>query len=120
MGLLNAQTVSVYYLFKLCYENVCVVFTVTVIHAYRATMSSFWRKGDMCIYKLMTEEEPVQIGDQREPSVSTMLLNFSNEFDPYDALSTPLYQTATFKQVNFRTLILLRYFFSAQNYREIS
>ncbi|KAL6540676.1 hypothetical protein OROMI_024559 [Orobanche minor] len=33
-----------------------------------------------------------------ESSVSTMLMNFSNEFDPYDALSTPLYQTATFKQ----------------------
>ncbi|CAA3013437.1 cystathionine beta-lyase, chloroplastic-like isoform X2 [Olea europaea var. sylvestris] len=33
-----------------------------------------------------------------EPSVSTMLMNFGNEFDPYDALSTPLYQTATFKQ----------------------
>lgn len=36
-----------------------------------------------------------------EPSVSTMLMNFGNEFDPYDALSTPLYQTATFKQVIF-------------------
>nr|DAD29365.1 TPA_asm: hypothetical protein HUJ06_030833 [Nelumbo nucifera] len=34
----------------------------------------------------------------KEPSVSTMLLNFGNSFDPYDALSTPLYQTATFKQ----------------------
>lgn len=64
----------------------------------------------ICLYKLMTEEEPVQITDQREPSVSTMLMNFSNEFDPYDALSTPLYQTATFKQVNFTTLILLRSF----------
>lgn len=26
-------------------------------------------------------------------------MNFDNEFDPYEALSTPLYQTATFKQV---------------------
>ncbi|CAI9095922.1 OLC1v1031960C1 [Oldenlandia corymbosa var. corymbosa] len=34
----------------------------------------------------------------REPSVSTMLMNFANEFDPYDSMSTPLYQTATFKQ----------------------
>lgn len=34
----------------------------------------------------------------KEPSVSTVLLNFENEFDPYAALSTPLYQTATFKQ----------------------
>ncbi|CAI9090057.1 OLC1v1024746C1 [Oldenlandia corymbosa var. corymbosa] len=33
-----------------------------------------------------------------EPSVSTVLMNFTNEFDPYDALSTPLYQTSTFKQ----------------------
>ncbi|KAM7505306.1 hypothetical protein LguiB_004210 [Lonicera macranthoides] len=34
----------------------------------------------------------------KEPSVSTMLMNFGNSFDPYDAMSTPLYQTATFKQ----------------------
>ncbi|KAA8517236.1 hypothetical protein F0562_017510 [Nyssa sinensis] len=34
----------------------------------------------------------------KEPSISTMLMNFENKFDPYDALSTPLYQTATFKQ----------------------
>uniref|UniRef100_A0A7N0UT12 Cystathionine beta-lyase, chloroplastic n=1 Tax=Kalanchoe fedtschenkoi TaxID=63787 RepID=A0A7N0UT12_KALFE len=33
-----------------------------------------------------------------QPSVSTLLMNFDNEFDPYDAVSTPLYQTATFKQ----------------------
>lgn len=48
----------------------------------------------------MTEEEIVQTSRQVEPSVSTMLMNFSNDFDPYEALSTPLYQTATFKQVN--------------------
>ncbi|KAE9465890.1 hypothetical protein C3L33_02198, partial [Rhododendron williamsianum] len=35
---------------------------------------------------------------EKEPSVSTMLLNFENKFDPFHALSTPLYQTATFKQ----------------------
>ncbi|XP_057873948.1 cystathionine beta-lyase, chloroplastic isoform X2 [Cryptomeria japonica] len=35
---------------------------------------------------------------KKELSVSTVLMNFSNSFDPYDALSTPLYQTATFKQ----------------------
>ncbi|KAJ1382134.1 Pyridoxal phosphate-dependent transferase, major domain, partial [Sesbania bispinosa] len=34
----------------------------------------------------------------REPSISTMVMNFENKFDPYDAVSTPLYQTATFKQ----------------------
>ncbi|KAF7819111.1 cystathionine beta-lyase, chloroplastic [Senna tora] len=34
----------------------------------------------------------------REPSISTTLMNFDNEFDPYGAVSTPLYQTATFKQ----------------------
>nr|XP_033517487.1 cystathionine beta-lyase, chloroplastic-like isoform X1 [Nicotiana tomentosiformis] len=42
-----------------------------------------------------TELPDIEIG---EPSVSTMLMNFSNEFDPYDAMSTPLYQTSTFKQ----------------------
>lgn len=35
----------------------------------------------------------------KEPSVSTILMNFENKFDPYGAMSTPLYQTATFKQV---------------------
>ncbi|KAG2687319.1 hypothetical protein I3760_09G045800 [Carya illinoinensis] len=35
---------------------------------------------------------------QLEPSISTMVLNFENKFDPYEAISTPLYQTATFKQ----------------------
>lgn len=38
---------------------------------------------------------------EEEPNVSTMLLNFANEFDTFEALSTPLYQTATFKQVHF-------------------
>lgn len=27
-----------------------------------------------------------------------MLMNFESKFDPYGAMSTPLYQTATFKQ----------------------
>ncbi|XP_009606663.1 cystathionine beta-lyase, chloroplastic isoform X1 [Nicotiana tomentosiformis] len=40
----------------------------------------------------------VEAREAKEPSVSTMLMNFSNEFDPYGALSTPLYQTSTFKQ----------------------
>ncbi|XAR68430.1 Cystathionine beta-lyase [Bertholletia excelsa] len=35
---------------------------------------------------------------EKETSISTMLLNFESKFDPYCALSTPLYQTATFKQ----------------------
>lgn len=34
----------------------------------------------------------------REPSISTMVMNFENKFDPYGAVSMPLYQTATFKQ----------------------
>ncbi|CAI9765632.1 unnamed protein product [Fraxinus pennsylvanica] len=44
------------------------------------------------------ETEVMELSVPGEPSVSTMLINFGNEFDPYDALSTPLYQTATFKQ----------------------
>nr|XP_043611297.1 cystathionine beta-lyase, chloroplastic-like [Erigeron canadensis] len=36
--------------------------------------------------------------DIKEPSVSTILMNFGSNFDPYGAMSTPLYQTATFKQ----------------------
>ncbi|XP_057538021.1 cystathionine beta-lyase, chloroplastic [Amaranthus tricolor] len=34
----------------------------------------------------------------KEPSVATMLMNFDSSFDPYGSMSTPLYQTATFKQ----------------------
>ncbi|KAI6696901.1 hypothetical protein NL676_017020 [Syzygium grande] len=34
----------------------------------------------------------------KEPGVSTLLMNFENKFDPYGAISTPIYQTATFKQ----------------------
>lgn len=36
---------------------------------------------------------------EKEPSVSTKLMNFNNSFDPFGAISTPLYQTSTFKQV---------------------
>ncbi|XBI35912.1 hypothetical protein VPH35_121525 [Triticum aestivum] len=35
---------------------------------------------------------------RKEPSVATILTSFENSFDNYGALSTPLYQTATFKQ----------------------
>lgn len=31
--------------------------------------------------------------------MATLLTSFENSFDKYEALSTPLYQTATFKQV---------------------
>lgn len=36
---------------------------------------------------------------KEEASVSTLLVNLDNKFDPFEAMSTPLYQTATFKQV---------------------
>lgn len=36
---------------------------------------------------------------REEASVATLLMNLDNKFDPFDAMSTPLYQTATFKQV---------------------
>nr|BAN57423.2 mimosinase [Mimosa pudica] len=32
-----------------------------------------------------------------EPSLSTVLVNYSADWDPYNATSTPIYQTATFK-----------------------
>ncbi|KAF9591635.1 hypothetical protein IFM89_005216 [Coptis chinensis] len=46
-----------------------------------------------CSLNDMEKEE-----ENRELSVSTILMNFDTSFDPYGALSTPLYQTATFKQ----------------------
>ncbi|KAM7258236.1 hypothetical protein ACFE04_013977 [Oxalis oulophora] len=36
--------------------------------------------------------------ETKEPSVATLLMNADNDFDPYHATNTPLYQTATFKQ----------------------
>ncbi|WMV52719.1 hypothetical protein MTR67_046104 [Solanum verrucosum] len=56
-----------------------------------------------CMDEMGTMELPprVEAREAKEPSVSTMLMNFSNDFDPYGALSTPLYQTSTFKQVSF-------------------
>ncbi|CAL5207233.1 unnamed protein product [Lathyrus oleraceus] len=47
---------------------------------------------DGVVAECLSEEE------LREPSVSTMVMNFESKFDPYGAVSTPLYQTATFKQ----------------------
>lgn len=44
------------------------------------------------IAECLNELEPT------EPSISTILMNFENKFDPFGAISTPLYQTATFKQ----------------------
>ncbi|KAL4292098.1 hypothetical protein GQ457_14G022520 [Hibiscus cannabinus] len=37
--------------------------------------------------------------EDQEPSVSTLLVNIDSMFDPYGAMTTPLYQTATFKQL---------------------
>ncbi|CAL0326600.1 unnamed protein product [Lupinus luteus] len=47
--------------------------------------------------ELLNEEVFVE-EEVREPDISTMVMNFENKFDPYGAVSTPLYQTATFKQ----------------------
>ena len=48
------------------------------------------------------------INVKEEASVATLLMNLDNKFDPFDAMSTPLYQTATFKQVlNFDNVLLL-------------
>lgn len=46
------------------------------------------------IFQLLFAEEQTY-----EPGLSTVVMNFENEFDPYEAVSTPIYQTATFKQV---------------------
>ncbi|CAL9150863.1 cystathionine beta-lyase, chloroplastic-like [Musa acuminata AAA Group] len=48
---------------------------------------------------LSSESELVE----REPSVATILTGFGNSFDPYGAMSTPLYQTSTFKQPSATT-----------------
>ncbi|XP_073052243.1 cystathionine beta-lyase, chloroplastic-like isoform X2 [Primulina eburnea] len=50
------------------------------------------------IAECSNEKETMDMREQSELSISTLLMHFANEFDPYGALSTPLYQTATFKQ----------------------
>lgn len=42
--------------------------------------------------------DPLTEMEVKEPSISTMLINYENKSDPFDAVSPPLYQTATFKQ----------------------
>ncbi|CAN1337366.1 Cystathionine beta-lyase, chloroplastic [Linum perenne] len=57
------------------------------------------KETDLSISRLVDPvTESLKESDVREPSVSTLLMNFENKFDPYDAMSVPLYQTATFKQ----------------------
>ncbi|KAK8609568.1 hypothetical protein V6N13_062013 [Hibiscus sabdariffa] len=46
--------------------------------------------------------------ENQEPSVSTLLVNIDSKFDPYGAMSTPLYQTATFKQFDLFAEFLAR------------
>ncbi|KAK8987081.1 hypothetical protein V6N11_055412 [Hibiscus sabdariffa] len=48
-------------------------------------------------------QQQLDVEDQ-EPSLSTLLVNIDSEFDPYGAMSTPLYQTATFKQISLLNL----------------
>ncbi|KAK4253970.1 hypothetical protein QN277_009410 [Acacia crassicarpa] len=43
---------------------------------------------------------PTSENQTREPSMSTVLVNYHNDFDPYKATSTPIYQTATFKMTS--------------------
>ncbi|KAH7665514.1 Cystathionine beta-lyase protein [Dioscorea alata] len=59
--------------------------------------------GAASVKEIATGLEEPSIGsdlEEREPSVATILTNFTNDFDPYLATSTPLYQTATFKQLS--------------------
>jgi len=48
----------------------------------------------------------------KEPSISTLLMNFDSSFDPYGAMSTPLYQTATFKQASCECPYVVLYLFA--------
>ncbi|CAH9105436.1 unnamed protein product [Cuscuta epithymum] len=57
-----------------------------------AFISSVAESMDMEGKAMVEQVEP------KDPSFSTILMNFGDDSDPYDAMSTPLYQTATFKQ----------------------
>jgi hypothetical protein len=50
-----------------------------------------------------------------------MVMNFENKFDPYGAVSAPLYQTATFKQVKLTSRERILFMFDSmlrKNYFE--
>ncbi|XVF56266.1 hypothetical protein PTKIN_Ptkin06aG0105300 [Pterospermum kingtungense] len=69
--------------------------------------------GDMdAAASLLVDSLPdcsTELGDEeKEPSISTLLMNFDSKFDPYGAMSTPLYQTATFKQVSLLEYVCLQ------------
>lgn len=55
--------------------------------------------ADTSVASPMAEVNVVKDGEAGEPGISTILMNLTDDFDPYDALSASLYQTATFKQV---------------------
>ncbi|XP_052110851.1 protein EI24 homolog isoform X2 [Arachis duranensis] len=38
-------------------------------------------------------------GEILDPNISILVMNFENESDPFGAISNPLYQTTTFKQL---------------------
>eukprot|EP00897_Mesotaenium_endlicherianum_P004979 jgi/Mesen1/4509/ME000023S03881 len=74
-----------------------------------------WQPSDgvMIPYAVLAESGEVEVEDASgtdisvpaseegvELAVSTQILHFGNDFDPYGATSTPLYQTATFKQAS--------------------
>nr|BAS32612.1 cystathionine beta-lyase [Mimosa pudica] len=50
------------------------------------------------ITKALVDSIAERSSETYEPGLSTVVMNFENEFDPYEAVSTPIYQTATFKQ----------------------
>ncbi|KAK3000989.1 hypothetical protein RJ639_022169 [Escallonia herrerae] len=63
------------------------------------------RDKEMDVSTGASVESLEEVLEVEEPSISTMVMNFGNSFDPYKALSTPLYQTATFKQVRLESTV---------------
>ncbi|KMT15149.1 hypothetical protein BVRB_3g062630 [Beta vulgaris subsp. vulgaris] len=55
----------------------------------------------------------------KEPNVSTLLMNFDSNIDPYGSMSTPLYQTATFKQPSATEMGLYDYTRSGNPTRDV-
>eukprot|EP00250_Pteridium_aquilinum_P001298 c11509_g1_i2 orf=243-1508(+) len=64
--------------------------------------TSFIKKAPCCFSSNYLKSEgrrrTIITAGSEDLGISTNILNFPNTFDPFDALSTPLYQTATFKQ----------------------
>ncbi|KAL9155036.1 hypothetical protein ABFS82_10G155800 [Erythranthe guttata] len=87
----------------LCLRSLCTSLPTTPAdqqHGFLKGKTVDFMKGNCSLSGKNFKLNCLKDKDEMEVSYSTMLMNFDNEFDPYHSTSTPLYQTATFKQLS--------------------